>query len=79
MRMQKPREVKVRGTEKMELDTPIGMATKKTKKKENNKCWQGCGKIRSLVHRPFLKKLNKMTIKQVEASDSTFGYIPKRS
>ena len=32
--MQKPREVKVRGREKMELDTPIGMATKKKKKKK---------------------------------------------
>ena len=32
--MQKPREVKVRGTEKMELDTPIGMATKKTNNKK---------------------------------------------
>ena len=32
--MQKPREVKVRGTEKMELDTPIGMATKKNKQQK---------------------------------------------
>ena len=66
---------------------PIGMAI--IQKRENNKCWRGCGEIENFVHRwweckmiwPlwktiwwFLKKL-KISIWSI---NSTSGYIPKR-